>query len=687
MTKPTARFAIDWNDDLFICVNALKTDALNVMHTGLASDPGLVNLHWNYINRSGKGAGVVSVIQSETEYGLRQLNCVTGTGANDGGYFGYNGVADDINVSNGATYTAVFWIKATVGSGTSFALSMRNSVGSTTFTISGDWQKITRTFTMSGTKTAFQIQKNNVATNVTFQATGFMIVAGSSAPNGFNTGSPTDLYDVITDDVHVCAYKLGKAKAADLMVNEGEATITLKNANKRYSPEYSSSPLYGYMKARRKFTADIQNSSGTWVRRWTGWTVSYAPEPGANRNKRAEIKCHQGKFLLDRIKFNQTFSADTTTADAVIESVVMHGFMSAATALQAPLNRARLSAGFYFVNPDDIMNLETGISTLISNSEEWVDAPGARVIEAVVNVDRGFFFIDASGKVIYYNRHHYLDPALGLTNTTLSLDTETTAFTYVYGEGYANTIRVNYYPPGDRTGIVWQSKTPFLMPQYPRTKEFKIKFEYEEGKRVTVKEIAAFGVGGNDSTISATNGLGDVSAKIGASFVLSGGGGTLMLANYTRQRVQVSVILRGTIKESYGGQTITVQNEDELSGGQVLATVSSKVLETENDARNLAQYLLEQASNAVGQFTTITLLNKTNALLDKMLSTVLGSKVTLTEGQTAHSGKAYYICGIDETWRSDAPLESRYSLAPIFRLPPVWVLGTSVLGTDTNLAY
>jgi glutaminase len=52
MTTPFMRFAIDWDDDLFICRNVLKTDALNVMHNGISSDKGLVNLHWFGINKS-----------------------------------------------------------------------------------------------------------------------------------------------------------------------------------------------------------------------------------------------------------------------------------------------------------------------------------------------------------------------------------------------------------------------------------------------------------------------------------------------------------------------------------------------------------------------------------------------------------------------------------------------------------
>src|SRR5436853_723755 len=111
MTKPVMRYGVDWDGDLFICYGALKTDPLNIMHTGIYTDPGLTNLHWNGVNKSvANSATSVAFTQEETEYGLRKLTCVSGTGTTAGAYFGRTGSTNDFNVSNGATYTAVFRI-------------------------------------------------------------------------------------------------------------------------------------------------------------------------------------------------------------------------------------------------------------------------------------------------------------------------------------------------------------------------------------------------------------------------------------------------------------------------------------------------------------------------------------------------------------------------------------------------
>lgn len=687
MAKPISRVCIDWDDDLFICQDAAPADALNRMHTGLSSDVHLVNLHWNFVNIFGTSAATVSFQQEFTDYGIRKLHCVTGTNLTAGAYFGWdNSGARDFTISINTTYRAVFWIKGTVGTGTGMTAQMTHATGSTTFTLTAEWQMVTFTFSHgSNTTQAFQITKTSSATNCTWDATGFMIVEGSATPAGFNAGHATNGYDNITADVKSAVYSLGKSSADQQSITDGNATLVLNNQNKRYSPEYSSSPLFGYMKPRLRMTIDIQDSSGTWSRRWTGWTNPIAPQPGETRDRRATITGLQGKANLDRIKFNQNITEDTT-ADEVIRRIILKGYLSAVTPLQCIMNRARMNAA-YFVDPDAIMSLETGISTIPANAEDWDEKPASSVIDSLLTKDQGFCFIDRTGKVIYYNRHHYLDPALALTDTTITIGSEAVGFDYVYGQGYANTQRVNYHPPGTRTGIVWQSQAPIIMLGNSAVKEITAKFEYEEGRRMKVSAIAAFGAGGEDSTLTAVSGTVDVSAQVRCTVELKGGQAKLTLQNFSRRVVDITIILRGTIVESYGGQVAERVDADGVIGGQVLNTVNSKLIQTETEALNLADYLLEISKTNVGQFTHLQMVNASNTQLDKMLTLELGSKVTVSEGQTAHSSKSYYIVGMNEAWYADNLYNVTYQIAPIFRLPSVWILGTSILGTDTYLAY
>jgi hypothetical protein len=689
MTKPAIRCLVDWDDDLFHCADARPGDALNRMHTGLSSDAGLVNLHWNYINKCiVNSATSVAYRQELTDYGIRQLRCVTGTNVAAGAWFGsINGSVFDFNVTNGAVYKVSFWFKADVA-GVGFTFFMENAAGSQTFTSTTSWKRIDRTITMSTTTTAFKMYKTNSATNVTFDVTGFMIVAGSTAPNGFNVGDASNLYDNITQDVKVCTYSMGKSDYTQKVISEGEANLLLDNTSKRYSPEYASSPLFGKMDTRRRFTVDIQNTGGTYVRRFTGWAIRFAPTYGTTRTREMSMVCQQGKSLLDRIKYNQNHSG-ATTADVIIQEIVLKGYPSAATPLQVILNRARLNAS-YFVNPADIYSLQPGLSTIDSEgAEEWMDAPASQVIDSLITIDQGFPFIDRYGKVCYNNREKYLNPAYGVTSTAISLDSECVNAQYSYGANYANTVRVNYYPNTERVGTVWNSQGPIrLFGGRLSRKVVDVKFEYEEGKRMKVAAVNPFDGTADASTCVATSGGADTSTDVIATFELKGGGGKLTLFNSTPGVVHnVVITLKGTIVESYGGQLVTVEDTDGLLAGTIQTTVTSKLISEENDATNLADYMLSMSKQSVGQFSSIQMINESSTALDKLLTLELGSMLTLSETQTAHASKDYFVVGVNEEWRADSVLSTQLALAPIFRLPDIWVLGTSVLGTSTVLAY
>lgn len=691
MTKPIVRHAVDWDDDQFICVNARLTDALNRLHTSLSTDPSFVALHWNLIHTSAINSSTISLAQAVTDYGIRQLHVVTGTNTTAGAYFGRTGSTNDFIVSNATVYTATFWIKATVGSGTSFTISMENSSGSSTFTISSSWQKVTRTFTMAGTTTAFKIAKNSSATNVTFDVTGFMIVPGSTAPNGFNVGHSTNLYDVLQDnvkgDVKSAKWSLGKVDWLSTGLKEGTASLTLDNENRTYSPEYSGGPLYGYMKQRLLFAIDVQDPVLlTWTRCWSGFISSYLPEPGKTTgNKECTIKAEQGKFQLDQIEYT-TPQIGTLTADAVIRQLVLNGFNSAATPLQAVASRSKTGAG-YTVKESDIMALDTGASDLEVTGESWGEGSTAsRVIDELMKVERGFCFIDRSGVVKFYNRRHYFDPALTPSTTAVNLNTEAIDFDYSYGDNYYNQVKVSYYPAAESTTeVLWQSNGRIGIAG-KRQKIITAKLEYTEGKKKTASTVNPFDGTPDASTITVLNGGSATGQVTGEILSEENGRIKIALKNGSRQGAFISVVLKGTATESFGGQNIEVTDGSlGVRGGKMTLEVKSKLLTSEVQARNLANYLLNMLKTPAGAFKYYQLMSKTDAALQKILNTGIGSKVSVSEYQTGHSG-TYIVCGEDHEWMPGV-LKTKFYLWPIDRINTYWILGTSVLGTGTFLGY
>lgn len=687
MALPVPRFCVDWDDDLFVCAESLTTDTLNRMHTSLSTDAGYVNLHWNAINTSAINSSTISFSQGATAYGIRQFNCVTGTNTTAGAYFGRTGSTNDFSVSNAHTYTYVFWIKATVGSGTSITVTMENSTGSTsTFTISTSWQKISHTFATTSTTTAFKIVKNSSATNVTWQATGFMIVDSSTAPNGFNVGHATNIYDNITQDVKSAAYSLGKRNWLSTKIDEGVADLTLDNSTRRYSPEYTGGPLYTYMKQRLLITIDIQDPVLlTYTRKWSGFIRSYAPQPGQTRGKEMRMRCEQGKFQLDTIEYTAPLSG-TYTADQIIQKVILAGYISAATPLQALANRAKTRAS-YTVSLTDILSLDTGLSSLNVTGETWgVGVAASRILEDMMKVEQGFLFIDRSGKVRFYNRLHYIDPDLTPATTAVNLNTDAVKFEYTYGADFYNNVKATFYPSDVSSAeTLWQSNGGMRVKARSR-RRFFAHLEHTEGGKRNAAAVNAFDAASDPSLVSILNGDSALGKVTGSILGNQGGQVWVEVHNATRQAVRATVTLRGTSVQSFGGQVWeATDSTNGIRGGKITYDINSKLLADEDSARHLANYLLNALKTPTGQFTSYTLMNKSNTMLQTILNNGIGSKVSVSEYQTGHSG-TYFICGESHQWKPGT-LESTFYLFPLGRINYAWRLGTSVMGTQTYLAY
>lgn len=700
--KPIPRIGVDWNDDLFICYDARPGDALNNLHNGLSTDPAATSLHWSGVHTYGLlSPTTVEFRQVQSNYGIRVLYCTTGADPDAGCYFGYDGVSStvsDFHLDSIQAYTAVMWIRAVNpgGIGTPMVMDIWKGTSTflahTTFTITDEWQQVSVTFTPASAPitAGFLIHKSSDATDMDFQATGFMIVEGSTAPSGFNTGTSTDLYDNISQHVTAFDTQIGRDKWTNSLPSEGIAHIHLNNESRRYSPEYSGSPLYGSMLARLLLTVDVQHTSigsYAWERLYAGWISEYTPTYGKNRNHQAVITAEQGMFRLNNMPFRANVSGDTT-ADVLIRQIIKSGFMSAATPYQVLLNRARLGAS-YFVDESTIMSLETGVSTLSPTGEDWNgdNTPAAKALRDIMDVEEGFFWISRTGVIYFFNRFHFTTtiPSLAVNAGAAPV----TNASYSYGKYYYNQVKVDYKPPSNRVGVIWQTrdavKVRYTRPGHIST--VPVKFEYEEGKKMTVSAVNPFDGSTDASTFTAvTAGGADRSSQISVTFsALENGQGKIYIKNTRREIVFVSVTLRGTIVETYGGQTVEVVSEDEIRGGVAELKRSPKIIHEEDEALNLASHLLSVYQEPFGLFENITLKNKDDIALEYVLGLPIGTYISLNEYQTGHTGD-YVIIGERYDWKP-GELTVKYSLYPQFRAGDYWICGESTIGVDTYAGY
>jgi hypothetical protein len=123
-----------------------------------------------------------------------------------------------------------------------------------------------------------QITNDYVGSTRVDDIAGFMIVEGDTAPEVYNTGDPSRWYHDITDDVMSANWKqgFGSANMAGI-AHEGQMSITVKNDDKKYSPQYSSSPIYDYLKPNRRVQAQVFDGLA-WRSMWLGWLQVIDPD-------------------------------------------------------------------------------------------------------------------------------------------------------------------------------------------------------------------------------------------------------------------------------------------------------------------------------------------------------------------------------------------------------------------------
>lgn len=195
----SAGLGVDLNGDNFIAKNVEETDPLN-----LIADPlDLPEATYGY----GISSGMISATQvsEATDYGRYAIDCSTGTGAYNGHELGRSldgTFTHAIPVSPSTQYTVVMWVKdISNSSGVSFTLDAYDQTPawlySTVIPVGGVTNEYTQysvTFTTGASSTSLllQFKKYNDTTSVRFRTTGWMLLAGSTVPTGFNTGGRQD---------------------------------------------------------------------------------------------------------------------------------------------------------------------------------------------------------------------------------------------------------------------------------------------------------------------------------------------------------------------------------------------------------------------------------------------------------------------------------------------------------------
>ena len=603
---------LDKNGDGFICMDAQPGDALNQILEPLD----LVQLTFEMTGSASGG-----MAYEQTDYGLQVFE-ITYTGTGIGAHnLGKNGATiNTIPVSGSTTYALGVWVRG-IADYTALPLTLRvfnqasTQLGSSSQGHDTDWARQSMTFTTGGNDTHIYITIEKPAGHPSMQidTTGYLLVEGTTLPDGFNTGAASDLDDFIISDVLAMDWSLGFARAFDALSAPTRGRITLRNDDDDYAPELASISLNPGTPVRVRITHDSQTHVV-----FTGLIDRVEPEGRTSTlhliGPEDHLKRHRIAMLL-----------------------ITNG--NAKSVIEAALGQLAL---FRFNRV-----LDTGVSTFPYVGDTWSD--GIRVQQAiaqVVEAERGRFFSDRMGQVIFYDRNHLsTSPTVAAT-----FEDDYEALTYGYGEALINQVRVRLRPRqiGTPGSVIWQLSTA----QKVKTGEcvtFTAHLHDTSGNPIGATSVTPPVSVTDFSANTAADGSGtDVTAQFTVTIPTDGVRGSAVILDVCNTSGSDAYLLAGSQLRGtplIQGDSLLVEQTDQdstLAYGLKGLMVDFSVLGTVEDAEDFAQAKLDAFATPFGAVQSITLSNRIH--YTEVLSLSLFDAITITDSDTGHSAD-YYIIG------------------------------------------
>lgn len=452
-------------------------------------------------------------------------------------------------------------------------------------------------------------------------------------------GDFTDTGDDITAQVLDLKWMLGLARAYDNIADYSHAQITVRNLTGTFSPERT--PLDSGTRVH------IQSHDGTTTRtHFTGFVSHVEPDAGEWSEKTAVIHLQDIQPWLDDSSVIVSPQINVT-ADTVIDLILD----------QAILRRAILN-GFCIIDVDGYniidsvtvfegdnvaRTLAVGRSQFAYVGDWWDDTvPARQAIEELVASERGRFYINRDGEVIFLNRHYTL-----LTKTLSAIFTDDMQnLDYSYGDARLNHLSVMMTPReiGINNTIIWELDLPQRMPAQTQY-TLMIHFVDTQGQPVGLVEL--------DNLVSrfyaAADGSGSqIIEKVGVDIVQQGFTSMQLQISNDRQTDVYLTELTVIGKPLYQHDPLEIV----VSDGKDLHVYGLKrerwdlpALSNVETAQAFATYEIMRRKHPSGMIKTITATARDHQAA--VLGLTLFDRIRITEAHTGHSAQDYFIIAED----------------------------------------
>ncbi len=650
----TFKYLADWDNDGYINRFCKRTDTLQSVRTWL-SDPFDYS---TWLSTFTNAVATISIATASDTYeskyfGKYYFNVdVTGT-SNEGIKIFSDGVGYDITTTSGKVYTVVVWLRANPTSDAYSAFDYRvrlysNNYTTAEVTATGTaqetaWTKVAVSYT-AGASDNLTLQ----IVNMTGAARGFFVagimvfesVSAITVPDGYNSGHATNIYDDFTAEAKDGAWQLGMFKPYQQMGDEGKADITLDNTSALFTPENSTSALYGYITPGLRF--EVGHWMGTAM---TGYRQMYTgqldsppiriPYQGAATNSgKTECTLHaiSNKLWLDTQDFEYPYTA-AENIGTTIKTILAY------------TNFAGAGAFNYvgYTGPRD--GTVTGYAPQESDSA-W------KAISDLVAVEEGKFYLDRGGTVNLISKYYSYNGGspyytwgghgqgtapsqnAGTVNETGTYKPFQT-LDYAFGANYVNRVRVTAHPrKSGSSGTVWSNTSMDYDIAAGDTDVMIVRLRDSLGRFTSCSSLsvseATFSGGTATVTVTPKGGKAYINFDNSAGLITATVANLALTGATASQQNDVAVEIGAAGTATYG---IRMQSYDLPACGSA------------RQARKIARHILNRDNAFQGYVYSVPFGNKGDGTLDAhQLQWEIGTKIKVDIDSFSHD-RDYWIIG------------------------------------------
>ncbi|MDX2139796.1 MAG: hypothetical protein SF123_17050 [Chloroflexota bacterium] len=509
-------------------------------------------------------------------------------------------------------------------------------------------------------------------------------------------GDYGDSHEDVTARVISVMWGLGIQEVYQDIADNSVLKLTLKNEDRLFSPDNSTSPLVGLTVPQRPIR--IQSNDGTTTRtHWLGWIESIEPEISKAGKRTVEIIAAGAMQFLKaaetKLALQQGRRTDQIIAELIKEVVLPPGLNKAW--ILGRTGNSEVGTTMFIADTTAYSELDEGKMVLSVAADNWGIDGGMsnakkntfdvyRAIGDITAAEHGRFFFSRDGKAVFWNRHRLLQGG----SPVATFDDTMTEMSYMHAglDHLKNEVTVVCHP---RTvsaladQVLWDLGDGAITVPPGKTRELYVKFEDSAGRRIGGLNVYFDGVvyeqGNATMTLEAT-----------------ANGAELKLVNTgTEDAIITGLKLKGrSVMDNSQMEATAKDSGSIIDYGRRTMRLNLPSIDNLEQAQYIADFERNRRSKAKGMVQSLTV--KSHGKLGgqhhiQQLALTIGSLIRVKETQTGHDANYYVIGEAHELshgatlWKTTWHLEPAPTAA---ELP--WQLGVSgrtELGTATRLAY